>query len=70
MTKNLEPSPHFSPGGNCELNGKIGGNEEQAKFGFPTTAVTACRDNFEKLYLTQFWSELSHSYAQIEAPDV
>ena len=54
MTKNHEPSPHFSPGGNCELNGKIGGSEEQAKFGFSATAVTACRDNFEKSYLTQF----------------
>ena len=36
------------------LNGKIGGSEEQAKFGFPATAVTACRANFEKSYLTQF----------------
>ena len=36
------------------LNGKIGGSEEQAKFGFPVTAVTACRANFEKSYLTQF----------------
>ena len=33
-------------------------------------AVTVCRANFEKSYLTQFWSELSRSYAQIEAPDV
>ena len=36
------------------LNGKIGGSEEQAKFGFFATAVTACRANFEKSYLTQF----------------
>ena len=38
----------------CALNGKIGGSEEQAKFGFPATTVTACRANFEKSYLTQF----------------
>ena len=37
---------------------------------FSATAVTACRANFKKSYLTQFWSELSHSCAQIEAPDV
>ena len=49
---------------------KIGGSEEQAKFGFPIVAVTTCRANFEKSYLTQFWSKLSHSCAQIEAPDV
>ena len=36
------------------LNGKIGGSEEQAKFDFPATTVTACRANFEKSYLTQF----------------
>ena len=48
----------------------IGGSEEQAKFSFPATAVIACKANFEKSYLTQLWSELSHSYAQIEAPDV
>ena len=52
------------------INGKIGGSEEQAKFGFPVTTVTACRANFEKSYLTQFLSELSHSYSQIEAPDI
>ena len=46
------------------------GSEEQAKFGFPATAVTACKANFKKSYLTQFGSELSHSCAQIEAPDV
>ena len=45
-------------------------SEEQAKFGFPVVAVIACRANFKKSYLTQFWSELSHSYAQIEAPNV
>ena len=53
MTKDHEPSPHFSLGGKSgALNGKIGGSEEQAKFGFPTTTVTACRANFEKSYLT------------------
>ena len=57
-------------GKSSALNGNIGGNEEQAKFGFPVAAVTACRANFKKSYLTQFWSKLSHSYAQIEAPDV
>ena len=34
------------------LNGKIGGSEEQSKFGFPATAVIACKANFEKSYLT------------------
>ena len=52
------------------LNGKIGESEEQAKFGFPVVVVTAYRANFEKSYLTQFWSKLSRSCAQIEAPDV
>ena len=36
------------------LNGKIGDSEEQAKFGFPVTAVTTYRASFEKSYLTQF----------------
>ena len=45
-------------------------SEEQTKFGFPVAAITAYRTNFEKSYLTQFWSELPHSYAQIEALDV
>ena len=45
-------------------------SKEQAKFGFPVTAVTACRANFKKSYITQFWSELSYSCAQIEALDV
>ena len=49
---------------------EIDESEEQAKFGFPITAVTACKANFEKSYLPQFLSELSHSCAQIEAPDV
>ena len=49
---------------------KIGKSEEQAKFGFPVAAVIAYRANFKKSYLTQFWSELPHSCAQIEAPDV
>ena len=49
---------------------KIDESEEQAKFGFPVAAITAYKANFEKSYLTQFWLELPHSYAQIEAPDV
>ena len=52
------------------LNVEIDESEEQAKFGFPVAAVTAYRANFEKSYLPQFWSELSHSCAQIETPDV
>ena len=52
------------------LNVEIDESEEQAKFGFPVAVVTACRANFEKSYLTQFWSELSRSCSQIEAPDV
>ena len=52
------------------LNVEIDESGEQAKFGFPVAAVTACRANFEKSYLTQFWSELSRSCAQIEALDV
>ena len=52
------------------LNGKIGESEEQAKFGFPVAAIIAYRANFKKSYLTQFWLELPHSCAQIEAPDV
>ena len=49
---------------------EIDKSEEQAKFGFPVATVTAYRANFEKSYLTQFWLELPHSCAQIEAPDV
>ena len=52
------------------LNVEINESEEQAKFGFPVVAVTACRANLKKLYLTQLWSELTHSYSEIEAPDV
>ena len=52
------------------LNVEIDESEEQAKFGFPVVAVTACRANFKKLYLTQFWSEFTHSCSEIEAPDV
>ena len=52
------------------LNVKINESEEQVKFGFSVVAVTAYRANFEKSYLTQFWLELPHSCAQIEAPDV
>ena len=33
------------------LNVEIDESEEQAKFGFPVAAVTACRANFEKSYL-------------------
>ena len=36
------------------LNVKIGGSEEQIKFGFPAATVTAYRANFKKSYLTQF----------------
>ena len=36
------------------LNVEIDESEEQAKFGFLVTAVTACIANFEKSYLTQF----------------
>ena len=71
MTKNHEPRPHFSLGGKYgALNGKIGGSEEQAKFNFPVAVVTACRVNFKKSYLIQFWSELCHSCTQIETPDI
>ena len=52
------------------LNVEIGGSKEQAKFDFPVATVTACRAKFKKSYLTQFWLELSRSYAQIEAPSV
>ena len=52
------------------LNVEIDESEEQAKFGFPVAAVTACRANFEKSYQPQLWLELSHSCTQIEAPDV
>ena len=38
--------------GEIWCNGKIGGSKEQAKFGFPVAAITACRVNFEKSYLT------------------
>ena len=36
------------------LNVEIDESEEQAKFGFPVAAVTACKANFEKSYRTQF----------------
>ena len=52
------------------LNIEIDESEKQAKFGFSVATVTACRANFEKSYLTQLWSELSDSCAQIEASDV
>ena len=41
-------------GKSSALNGKIGGSEEQAKFGFLVVAVTVCKANFKKSYLTQF----------------
>ena len=49
---------------------RLVGVRSKAKFGFPVTAVTAYRANFEKSYLTQFLSELSRSYTKIEAPGV
>ena len=49
------------------LNVQIGGSEEQAKFGFPVATVTTCKVNFKKSYLTQFWLEMTLSYAQIKA---
>ena len=49
---------------------EIDESEEQVKFGFPVAAVTVYKAKFEKSYMSQFLSELSHSYAQIEAPDV
>ena len=55
VDKESRTQSSFQPWGKSgALNEKIGGSEEQAKFGFPATAVTACRANFEKLYLTQF----------------
>ena len=49
---------------------RLVGVRGKPKFGFPVTVITAYKANFEKSYLTQFWSELSRSYAQIETPDV
>ena len=43
----------YSSGGK-NINGKIGGSEEQAKFGFLIATIIACRANFEKSYMTQF----------------
>ena len=37
---------------------------------FPITLITVFRVNFEKSYISQFWSELPRSCVQIEAPDV
>ena len=54
----------------CALNVKIDESEEQVKFNFPVVTVTACKVNFKKSYLPQFWLELSYSCAQIETPDV
>ena len=36
---------------------------------FSHSSLTVLRANFEKLYLSQFWSKSPHSCAQIEAPD-
>ena len=36
---------------------------------FPVAPAIGFRANFEKLYLSQFLSELPHSCAQIETPD-
>ena len=57
-------------GKSSSLNVELGESEEQAKFGFPVATITACKVNFKKSDFTQFWSELSHYCAQIEAPDV
>ena len=57
-------------GKSSALNVELGESEEQTKFSFPVTIVTACKTNFKKSCLTQLWWELSHYYAQIEAPDV
>ena len=65
---NLDPISKFGKAG--ALNVEIGGSDEQAKIDFPVTIVTACRAKFKKSYLSQFWSELSRSCFQIEAPDV
>ena len=52
------------------LNVEIGGSDEQAKFSFPVAIVTTWRAKFKKSYLTQLWSKLSRSCAQIEALNV
>ena len=57
-------------GKSSALNVEIGGSEEKSKFDFHATTVTACKAKFKKSYLTQFYSELSHYFGQIEAPDV
>ena len=55
VDKESRTQSSFQPWGKSgALNGKIGESEEQAKFGFPVTAVTTCRVYFEKSYLTQF----------------
>ena len=55
VDKESRTQSSFQPWGKFgALNGKIGKSEEQAKFGFPATAVTVCKANFEKSYLTQF----------------
>ena len=52
MTKNHEPRPYFSLWGKSgALNLKIGGSEEQTKFGFPVTTITVYRAKFKKSYL-------------------
>ena len=49
---------------------RLVGVKSKPKFGFPVAVVTAYKANFKKSYLTQFLSEMSHSYTQIEALDV
>ena len=45
----------FQPlGKSGALNVEIGESEEQAKFGFPVTTITAYKANFKKSYLIQF----------------
>ena len=71
VDKDYEPRPHFSLGENLvHLMERLVGVRSKPKFGFPETAVLACRANFEKSYLTHFLLELSCSCTQIEATDV
>ena len=55
VDKESRTQTSFQPlGKSGALNVKIDESKEQAKFGFPVTAVTAYRANFKKSYLTQF----------------
>ena len=49
---------------------RLVGVRSNPKFGFLVAAVTTCKVNFEKSYMTQFLLELSRSYAQIENLDI